>query len=247
MTSRLISSRFSAGTLCRRERNGVATARACSQTSSAVPGQVHGSVFVSSTTLLKPAFSSTDDKLPDAANLKGSGPPATSAGPPTCLTTMPIVLDQYGCSNGPQARKQARDPGFSTRCTSRIALPTILKEHHAETAGDEIEALLWKWKLLRVRLPGREIRQAALLSPFRGDFEKLAAQIEGRNMTFGAYARCQADCRFTRAASQIQDLHAGSRLRIFDQRFGDVAPHGGRFRLPFLGSDQAVGTAPLRI
>ena len=86
---------------------------------------------------------------------------------------------------------------------------------------------------MRVRSLGREIRQSALLSPFRGDFEKLAAEIEGRDMTFGANARGQADCRFTRAASQIQHFHSGFRLCIFDKRLGDVAPMAADFAFHF--------------
>src|SRR5213080_624483 len=53
--SELISSHFSGGTRSNMGRNGVATARACSQTSSAVPGHVHETVRVSSSTRSNPA------------------------------------------------------------------------------------------------------------------------------------------------------------------------------------------------
>src|ERR1700733_1834437 len=122
ITSRSISFRFSGGIRWSKGRNGVATACACSQTSSAVPGQVHGSVVVFSSMFANPALRNSSDKLPGVENLNGSGPPGTSTGPSTCFATMPIVLDQYGCSNGPHTRKQVLALGLSTRCTSRSAL-----------------------------------------------------------------------------------------------------------------------------
>ena len=92
----------------------------------------------------------------------------------------------------------------------------ILEEHHAEAAGNQIETLIGKWQLMRVRLLGHEVRESALLSPFPGDFEKIAAEVEGDDMAFGADTSGQADGRLPRAARQIQNLHARFWPGIFD-------------------------------
>lgn len=67
-------------------------------------------------------------------------------------------------------------------------LLAILKKHHAEAAGYQIETLIAKWQLLGVGFLGREVRQSPLPSPFRSDIEELYAQIQGGDVTLGADA-----------------------------------------------------------
>src|SRR5438270_326066 len=47
------------------------------------------------------------------------------------------------------------------------------------------------------------------------------------------------------AARQVENLHAFLRPRVFDQRLGHIAAHGGRLCLPFFGGDEAVGGPPI--
>ena len=63
----ILKAYLSAGTRSSSGRKGTATPCACSHTSSAVPGQVQGSVFVSSSMSPNPALRKTVGRLPLSA------------------------------------------------------------------------------------------------------------------------------------------------------------------------------------
>src|SRR5947208_1906272 len=113
---------ISGGTRSSIGRNGTETDCSCSQTSSTGPGQVQGSVLVSSSAPANPASLSTADKLPDSANRNGSGPPGCSSSPPTWRCTTPSMLCQNGCSKLPPARKHPRTPGRGCATGTRPAV-----------------------------------------------------------------------------------------------------------------------------
>ena len=110
----------SAGTRFSSGRNGVAIARCCSQASSTVPGQVQGTVRVSSWGLVNPFFVSAPERLP-GREAEGIGVFGSEQWASDFAKDDADVVAKYGCSFGPQAAKQALAPGLRTRRSSRSA------------------------------------------------------------------------------------------------------------------------------
>ena len=85
-----------------------------------------------------------------------------------------------------------------------------------------------------------EIFETSGLRSLRCDPKQVRAQIESRNRPLLAQVRCQTDRRFSGSTGYIQYVHAGPRLRIFDERIRHGLAHRRRFRSPLFRGGEPV-------
>src|SRR5208283_2587519 len=120
----------------------------------------------------------------------------------------------------------------------------VLKKHHSKAAGRQIEAVVIEGQRLCVGLSREEIVETSLPCSFLRNLKQVGAQIESRNPSLRSNEHSQTDRWLACSTSQIQNPHPRLRLRIFHQGRRHALPHHRRFRLPFLGGNQAIGSSP---
>jgi hypothetical protein len=83
-----------------------------------------------------------------------------------------------------------------------------------------------KWQLVRVGLLRGEVCELFAAGALGGNFEEFRTLIHRCHRALGTDALRQAYSRFASTAGQIENVHAGKRARVCNERFGDSAAEG---------------------